>query len=79
MEQIHWYVERKRSTVIVEISNRNKVYGSANGGNTVKNENQELSDLIQKACTKLNLRGHWVGHEENRQYLYGPGWLLITI
>ena len=42
------------------------VYGTADGGVTVFNENQELSALIKDAAKKMQLAPHICGLYENR-------------
>lgn len=37
------------------------LYGSADGGNTVHNDDPQLNDMMQKIGAELNLRPHKVG------------------
>ncbi|EGC30073.1 hypothetical protein DICPUDRAFT_158242 [Dictyostelium purpureum] len=48
------------------------VYGSNDGGETVRNNSLEMEDKMKKAAEILNLKGHLTGQSENKTFLYGP-------
>lgn len=56
---------------ILPISNSTLVYGSANAGKIVKDEDPKFRSKIELAGEKLNLKKHWAGFEMKKE-LIGP-------
>lgn len=56
------------------ITNETLVYGSSDGGKTVRDSDEEMSHLIETCAQVLNLKGHvaGIGPLESRKYLHAP-------
>jgi hypothetical protein len=46
---------------LLPITSKTHVYGTADGGQTVRNDNQTFADLIGNACMNMNLLPHVCG------------------
>lgn len=60
-------------TLFLWIDRRTLMYGSADGGHTVQDQDPVLKGMIKDACTKLRLKGHLVGKGKQQKLIYGPG------
>ena len=49
---------------LLPISSRSLVYGTADGGRTVRNGNEELSALVEKASERMKLAPHLCGADK---------------
>ncbi|PRP84060.1 hypothetical protein PROFUN_08522 [Planoprotostelium fungivorum] len=59
---------------VLPIDKTTLVYGSDDGGATVRDSDPELSSKMKLAAERLNLKGHVTGHNaENSKEIYGPG------
>lgn len=59
------------ATSVLPISDETLVYGSCDGGNTVKSDKPFL-ELFEKIARILNLKGHMAGLGNEKTFIYGP-------
>ncbi|GAM25978.1 hypothetical protein SAMD00019534_091530 [Acytostelium subglobosum LB1] len=56
---------------VLPIKKDTLIYGSSDGGNTMHNDVDEVNEMMEKVCKKMNLKGHLAGLDP--KYIYGPG------
>lgn len=61
------------SVAALPISKTTLIYGSADGGVTVKDEDPVFRENVEALFRELNLQPHFVGRKESGKVLAGPG------
>jgi len=69
---IDWRGYRLIATSALPISEETIVYGSCDGGNSVHKKSEEMNNLMEKIAKVLNLKGHYTGLGEFKEWLHGP-------
>lgn len=70
---IDFYGYRIIAVALLPVSTTSLIYGSMDGGLSVKNESKDFSLLMERAAQHLNLQSHFAGNLLNQQYLHSCG------
>ncbi len=70
---IDWNGFRLIASAVLPISGAETLcYGSADGGKSTRHD-KYAAQLVQRAASVLNLKGHYVGNGPSKTFVYGPG------
>eukprot|EP00009_Paramoeba_aestuarina_P014050 CAMPEP_0201541496 /NCGR_PEP_ID=MMETSP0161_2-20130828/71506_1 /ASSEMBLY_ACC=CAM_ASM_000251 /TAXON_ID=180227 /ORGANISM="Neoparamoeba aestuarina, Strain SoJaBio B1-5/56/2" /LENGTH=387 /DNA_ID=CAMNT_0047949039 /DNA_START=937 /DNA_END=2097 /DNA_ORIENTATION=+ len=63
---------RITATALLPINRDTLIYGSCDGGQTVKADDSPLGNQMSECAARLNLKGHLAGLGKDPRFLYGP-------